>query len=148
MAMVWAVDEEAVLRVDNPIFESEFRENGLFNLGAEHTARTAPAHWTQSCQPCPEPSVESEDDWRAMDGAQRVVNPLCTRAVPEIEPQARNAKGQSSPLQMVAVPEPARVMVRATRQGQQSQQQSWLQFSATMYLMRRSQARARLAEKY
>ena len=67
-----------------------------------------------------------------VDGAQRVVNPLCTRAVPE----------------MVAVPEPARVMVRATRQGQQSQQQSWLQFSAAMYLMKRSQARARLAEKY
>ena len=67
MAMVWAVDgratgtvqeapEMAVLRVDNPIFESEFRENRLFNMGAEHTTRTAPvqtvdaelptAHWT------------------------------------------------------------------------------------------------------
>ena len=68
--------------------------------------------------------------------------------VPKIEHQARNAEGQSSPLQTVAVPEPARVMVRATRQGQQSQQQSWLQFSAAMYLMKRSQARARLAEKY
>ena len=82
MAMVWAVDEEAVLRVDNPIFESEFRENGLFNRGAEHTARTAPVQWTQSCQPCPDPSVESEDNGRAVDGAQRVVNPLCTRGSP------------------------------------------------------------------
>ena len=61
MAMVWAVDEEAVRRVDNPIFESEFRENRLFNLGAEHTTRTAPVQWTQSCQPRPDPSVESED---------------------------------------------------------------------------------------
>ena len=58
MAMVWAVDEEAVLRVDNPIFESEFRENRLFNPETEHTARTAPVQWTQTCQPRPDPAVE------------------------------------------------------------------------------------------
>ena len=33
----------------------------MFNLGAEHTTRTAPVQWTQSCQPRPDPSVESED---------------------------------------------------------------------------------------
>ena len=63
--------------------------------------------------------------------------------VPKIEHQAGNAEGQSSPLQTVAVPEPARVMVRATEQ-----QQSWQRFSAAMYMMKRSQARARLADKY
>ena len=62
MAMVWAVDEESVLRVDNPIFESEFRENLTFNPRAEHTARTAPVQWTQTCQPRPDPSVESGDN--------------------------------------------------------------------------------------
>ena len=87
MAMVWAVDEEAVRRVDNPIFESEFRENRLFNLGAEHTARTAPAQWTQSCQPRPDPSVESGDNC-AILGA-----PI---GGPEIERQAGVAAVESN----------------------------------------------------
>ena len=84
---VWATErvqealQAAVLRVDNPLFESEFKENRLFNMGAEHTVRTAPVQWTQNCQPRPEPSVEFEDSWLAMDGAQRQVNPLCMRAV-------------------------------------------------------------------
>ena len=34
--------ETAVLRVDNPLCDSEFRENRLFNRGAEHTVETAP----------------------------------------------------------------------------------------------------------
>ena len=50
---------------------------------------------------------------------------------------------QSSPLCVVAVPEPARAMVRATRHDQ-----AWQQFSAAMYLVKRSQARERLARKY
>ena len=51
-------------------------------------------------------------------------------------------------MQTVAVPEPARVMVRATRQKQQSRQEAWLRFGATVYSIKRSQARARLAEEY
>ena len=83
MAMVWAVDgratgtvqeapEVAVQRVDNPIFGSDFEENRLFNSEAEHTTRTAPVQWTQSCQPRPDPSVESEDNC-AILGAQLAV---------------------------------------------------------------------------
>ena len=64
--------------------------------------------------------------------------------------QGSNQKAgeQSSPLHTVAVPEPARVMVRATGQKQQTQREAWLRFGSIVYLRRRSEARARLAEKY
>ena len=60
----------------------------------------------------------------------------------------REAGVQPTPLRKVAVPEPARVMVRATRHKQQAQHEAWLRFGATVYSMKRSQARARLADKY